>query len=140
MTLLKQKNLQTEETLENQREQIKRELRQKINETLQNAKNLSPSKCLDEIRSRLFAIQQYCKVHGKTFIAIEETITCDQYGLGGNRADAATLFRGPNVDASVAICVSKQGSLLHRDGSSWQIYKNAGDVDPSEFISALKIS
>ncbi len=136
MILLKQKNFQIEEEVENQREQIKRELRQRIDETLQNAKNLPPDQCLYEIRSKLFAIQQYCKVHGKTFIAIQETITCDQYGLGGSSADAAMLFRGPSEDASVAICVTKKGSLLHRDGSCWKIYKNADDVNLSEFISA----
>ena len=136
MTLLKQKNLPTEEKTENQREQIKRELQQRIYAALQNAKELPPDQCLHEIRNRLFAIQHYCKIAGKTFIAIEETITCDQYELGGNHQDTATLFRGPSLDASVAICVTEQGSLLHRNSSFWKIYKNAGDVNLAEFLSA----
>jgi hypothetical protein len=135
MTLLKQRNLQAEEKnqAENQREQFKQELRQKINVMLQYAKELPPEQCLREIRSRLFAIQHYCAAIGKTFIAIEEMITCDQYELGGNYSDTATLFRGPNVDASVAICVTKQGSLLHRNSGFWRIYRDAGDVNLAVF-------
>ena len=131
MTLLKQKNLQSEEKTqaENQREQVKQELRQKIHAALQSAKELPPDQCLREVRNRLFAIQRYCAVFGKTFIAIEEMITCDQYELGGNHRDSAILFRGPSVDASVAICVTHQGSVLHRNSGFWKIYKDAGDVN-----------
>ncbi|EKQ67987.1 hypothetical protein OsccyDRAFT_4289 [Leptolyngbyaceae cyanobacterium JSC-12] len=112
----------------NQRSRIKQELRQKINAALQVAQCLPPQECLQEIKSRLLAIQADCSLIQKTFIVIEERITCDQYGLGGYRNHMATLFRGPSEDASVAICVTDRGSLLHRNGSPWQVYRNAGDV------------
>jgi hypothetical protein len=66
---------------------------------------------------------------------IEEKITCDQYELGGRRQDSAILFRGPNKEATVAICVTAKGSLLHRNDYPWTIYRNAGDVDPQESFS-----
>lgn len=135
MPLLLQKDAQAETKaqsekvqVENQREQIKQELRQSIYAALHTAKDLPPEQCLHEIRRRLFAIQQRCATVGKTFIAIEETITCDQYDLGGYAKDSATLFRGPNVEASVAICVTHKGSLLHRNSSVWQVYKDMGDI------------
>ena len=56
----------------------------------------------------------------------------DEYELGGSHQQKATLFRGPSEDASVAICVTSQGSLLHRNGSLWQIYYNAGDINPTK--------
>jgi len=138
MNLLKPINTQLEEKAqaERQREQVKQALRRRIHAALHSAKDLPPDQCLQEIRNRLFTIERYCTIFGKTFIAIEETITCDQYELGGNHSDTARLFRGPNVDASVAICVTKQGSLLHRNSGFWKIYKNAGDVNPAEFLSA----
>jgi uncharacterized protein YigA (DUF484 family) len=122
-----------EQRLEELRSQIKQELRQKIQTALQTARLLSPSDRLQAIRERLLAIQTYCKPLKKTFIVVEEKITCDQYELGGYQQDAAILFRGPNEDASVAICVTSKGSLLHRNSSPWKIYKNAGDVNPPTF-------
>ncbi|NJP12034.1 MAG: hypothetical protein HC866_23285 [Leptolyngbyaceae cyanobacterium RU_5_1] len=107
-------------------------MRQRIQTALQYAKELPADDCLEEIKDRLLAIQSYCKTVGKTFIVVEEEITCDQYELGGCNQDVAILFRGPNEDASVAICVTAQGSLLHRNGYPWKVYRNAGDVDPVE--------
>lgn len=111
-----------------QREQIKQEMRRRIQQALEFAKDLSTDDCQDEIRSRLFTIQKYCKSVGKTFIVFEERITCEQFGLGGSREESATLFRGPNENASVAICVTDRGSLLYRNDSPWRIYRNFGDV------------
>jgi hypothetical protein len=110
--------------------QIKQELRQQITTTLQYAKQLPPDACLDEVRTRLLAIQAYCETRQKTFIVVEQSIACDEYQLGGNHHDQAVLFRGPNEDASVAICVTAKGSLLHRNGHLWQIYRHVGDVNP----------
>ncbi|WP_228035422.1 hypothetical protein [Oculatella sp. LEGE 06141] len=120
-----------------QREHIKQELRQRIQETLWAAQDLSPEACLQEIQDRLLAIQLYCKTVGKTFIMIEEEITCNQFELGGRSEHGATLFRGPSEDASVAICVTHRGSLLHRNDSSWKIYKSAGDINPPGAIECL---
>lgn len=111
-----------------QREQIKQELRQKIHLALQVAKDLSPDNCRQEIKDRLLAIQNDCEAIAKSFIVVEEKITCDQYGLGGCNDDAAILFRGPSITASVAICVTSKGSLLHRNGCFWKIYRDAGDI------------
>ncbi|MEL6384465.1 MAG: hypothetical protein AAFQ89_18815 [Cyanobacteria bacterium J06626_18] len=61
---------------------------------------------------------------------MQESITCDEYDLGGSFKDKAILFRGPSEDASVAICLTDKGSLLHRNGSLWRLYGNAGDVNP----------
>ena len=110
--------------------QIKQILRESIHEALRTAKGLEPDACLTEIRERLCVIQTYAKVAGKTFIFVEESITCDRYNLGGRCEDAATLFRGPSENASVAICVTQNGSLLYRNGCAWSIYKNAGDIQP----------
>lgn len=104
----------------------------KIHDALQSAQDLSPNHCLKEIRNRLLAIKKYCATVDKTFIVVEETITCDQYSLGGCHENAATLFRGPSEDASVAICVTKKGSLLYRNGGLWKIYRYAGDINPVE--------
>ncbi|MCL6433564.1 MAG: hypothetical protein K6T90_04990 [Leptolyngbyaceae cyanobacterium HOT.MB2.61] len=122
---------------QNSRSQIKQELRQKIYTALQSAKNLPPEDCLKEIETRLLAIQSDCRALKKTFIVVEEKITCDQYELGGSNQDTAILFRGPAEDASVAICVTAKGSLLHRNGYPWTVYRNAGDVDPIEYSSPL---
>lgn len=110
------------------RSQVRQELGQRIHTALQSAKDLPAQDCLREIKTRLLAIQVYCGTIAKTFIVVEQRVTCDQYGLGGDKHDAATLFRGPNDDASVAICVTDRGSLLHRSSNSWQVYRNAGDV------------
>jgi hypothetical protein len=107
---------------------VKQELRQRIFATLQCAKDLPVQECLQEVKTRLLAIQAYCETIDKTFIVVEERITCDQYDLGGYKRSAATLFRGPSEDASVAICVTDQGSLLHRTSPQWQVYRDAGDI------------
>jgi hypothetical protein len=113
------------------REQIKQELRRRIDEALQAAKDLKPDECISLIRERLKAIQRYCETVDKVFIMIEENITCDRYDLGGSSENTATLFRGPREDASVAICITHKGSLLHRNSSPWRTYKQAGDVNPN---------
>lgn len=118
-----------------QRSQIKQELRQKIYSALQTATGLPSELCRQEINRQLLAIQAYCSTIGKKFVFVEEPITCAQYSLGGHNQDPAMLFRGPNEDASVAICVTHQGSLLYRNDRPWQIYKNAGDVAPIECLS-----
>jgi hypothetical protein len=122
--------LERETIAQRQREQIKQVIRQGIDEALQSAKSLSTERSLIEVRNRLSAIQTYCQTVNKTFIVIEEKITCNQHNLGGYETDMATLFRGPSEDASVAICVTHKGSLLHRNGSPWTIYRNVGDVHP----------
>ena len=109
---------------------IKQELRCRIQQILQTAKRLPPDRGCHEIRIQLGEIQAYCQHIGKTFIFIEERITCDQRDLGGGCENSATLFRGPKEDASVAICMTDQGSLLYRNSSSWQIYRDGGDTHP----------
>jgi hypothetical protein len=110
------------------REQIKQELRQRIAETLQTTTELPPEERLSNIKTRLFALQAYCETVAKVFVVVEERITCDQYQLGGYCDDAATLFRGPDINASVAICVTDQGSLAYRNSTPWIIYRNQGDI------------
>lgn len=113
-----------------QRQQVRWEVGQKIQAALQSAQELSPNECLQEIRDCLSAIELDCRAIEKSFIVVEESITCAQYELGGHSHDTAILFRGPREDASVAICVTSKGSLLHRNSSPWRIYRNAGDVNP----------
>lgn len=115
-----------------QRQRIKLELRRMILQALHAAQDLSSEDCLSEIRARLLAIQSYCESLDKTFIMVEEGITCDRYDLGGSDQHPAVLFRGPSEDASVAICVTRRGSLLYRNDSPWTIYRNQGDVRPTE--------
>ncbi|MBF2046892.1 MAG: hypothetical protein IGS54_05900 [Elainella sp. C42_A2020_010] len=115
---------------QNPREQIKQELRQRIQAALQSAKELPPEACFNLIKAELSALQRRCQQVGKVFIVVEETITCDQYDLGGNHEDMATLFRGPDENASVAICVTDQGSLAYRNSTPWMTYKNQGDICP----------
>ena len=114
--------------------EIKQELRRRLNRALYSAKRLPPVQCRDEIRAQLTDIQRYCKANDKTFIFVEQRIDCTQFGLGGDRRERATLFRGPNEDASVAICVTDMGSLLHRNSCPWEIYKDAGDINPSHSL------
>ena len=111
---------------------IKQQLRYRLQAALHSAKRLPPIKCRNEIRKQLTDIQMYCKTHDKTFIFVEQRITCNQYGLGGDRQEKATLFRGPNEDASVAICVTDKGSLLHRNSHPWKIYRDAEDTNPEQ--------
>ena len=111
--------------------QIKQILSQSIHEALRTAKELESDACLIEVRAQLSALQAYCQMVGKTFVFVEESITCDRYELGGRCEDAATLFRGPSENASVAICVTQEGSLLYRNSSAWVVYKNAGDINPA---------
>ena len=113
---------------------IKQELRHRLQEALHSAKYLPPVKSRNEIRKQLTAIQIYCKAHKKTFIFVEQRITCNQYGLRGDRQERATLFRGPNEDASVAICVTDKGSLLHRNSHPWKIYRDAGDINSEQCL------
>lgn len=116
---------------QNARSQFKQILRRKIQLALWAAQNLPAEICLSEIRSQLIAIQSDCDRHQKKFIFREEIITCNQYELGGSDRHIATLFRGPSEDASVAICVTQKGSLLHRNSCPWIAYKNVGDVSAS---------
>lgn len=112
------------------REQVKAAVRQKIEVMLHAAKDLPPDECLREVRKRLLEAQKYCQSVKKNFIFVEKSVTCDQYGLGGNGADYAILFRGPSEDASVAICLTDKGSLLHRNDSPWRVYRHMDDIDP----------
>lgn len=111
-------------------EHVKQTLRRLLQETITVAQKLPVAKRRQFIRQGLENIQDYCETHGKTFIVCELIITCNQYGLGGCQHHSATLFRGPNEDASVAICITEQGSLLHRNDSAWTVYCDAGDVQP----------
>lgn len=124
---------------QNQRDPVKQELRRRIYEALEAASNLPVGDRAEEIRFRLFAIQNYCKTVGKTFIVVEQQITCDQFDLGGRADQTATLFRGPNQDASVAICITQQGSLLHRTSCPWEICINEGDIDPVIIFNSLEL-
>ena len=111
-------------------EHVKQTIRRLLQETLAVAQKLPVAKRRTFVRQSLENIQDYCATFEKTFIVREITINCDQYELGGSQYHYATLFRGPSEDASVAICITEQGSLLHRNDSPWIIYCNAGDVNP----------
>ncbi|NEQ50813.1 MAG: hypothetical protein F6K11_11865 [Leptolyngbya sp. SIO3F4] len=117
-------------------EHVKQTIYRLLQETLSVAQKLPVAKRRKFIRQGLENIQDYCATFEKTFIFHELTITCDQYGLGGCQHHSATLFRGPNEDASVAICVTDQGSLLHRNDSPWTVYRDAGDVNPVQHALA----
>ncbi len=110
------------------RKAVKQELQNRIESALLIAKDLPPEDCLHTIRQHLITIQAYCKSIGKSFIFVEEAIACDEYDLQGAPDDSAILFRGPDEQASVAICVTCKGSLTHRNESAWAIYSNAGDI------------
>jgi hypothetical protein len=128
MTVVFEHTEQTTLPIDN-RQRVKQALGQKIYAALLFAQTLPPDDCVQEIRTRLLAIQIECRAIGKSFIVVEERITCSQHGLKGRDHTKATLFRGPSETASVAICVTDQGSLLHRKGDCWQVYKNVGDVN-----------
>ena len=113
---------------------VKQKLCRLIDETLHIAQRLPAAQRRQTIRQRLEMIQSYCASVEKTFIFFELSITCDQYDLGGSVHNSATLFRGPNEDASVAICITEQGSLLHRNESAWRFYCHAEDVNPPNAI------
>ena len=116
---------------------VKQELRRRISNMLTLAQVLPPAQARRHIREQLIMMRGYCNSVNKTFIFVEQLITCEQFDLGGG-TEAATLFRGPNEDASVAVCITAKGSLLYRSDSPWQVYRNAGDVDPKNSeISAL---
>lgn len=125
-------------TVPTSREQIKQELRRRIVEALQTAKELPPDECLNQIKISLAAIQRYCKTVGKFFVVVEERITCGQHDLGGCHEHSATLFRGPDANASVAICVTDQGSLAYRNSSPWIIYRNQGDINLVSLLNTNK--
>lgn len=107
---------------------VKQELRRQLQVLLRSVKGQHRSKRRRIIRTGLSKIQRYCHSINKTFIFCELEITCADYNLGGSPDNKATLFRGPNEDASVAICITEKGSLLHRNDGPWTIYHNAGDV------------
>ncbi|MGD1899681.1 MAG: hypothetical protein ACFB16_22390 [Phormidesmis sp.] len=109
---------------------VKQELRRLLQAALLVAQETAPSEREKSVRESLDNIQTYCKQVDKVFIVCEQSITCAQYKLGGSSLHAATLFRGPSEDASVAICVTDKGSVLHRNDSDWNIYCHAGDVNP----------
>jgi hypothetical protein len=113
---------------ENPRSQIRKEIGKQIYELLQSAKQLPTQECLNEVRNKLLEIQKDCQKVEKSFIFVEKRITCANYQLDGYSEDQATLFRGPREDASVAICITDKGSVLHRNGSPWTVYRDAGDV------------
>ncbi|MEM9217899.1 MAG: hypothetical protein AAGD25_26605 [Cyanobacteria bacterium P01_F01_bin.150] len=110
------------------KQQIRQNLRNKIQCMLKIAKELPSRKCVSMIRRNLEDIQNYCAIFGKTFIVVEENIVCNQYNLQGSHHDKAILFRGPDERATVAICVTEKGSLLHRNDSDWKVYRDAGDI------------
>ena len=109
---------------------VKQELRRLIKETLLITYQKPVVERRRTVRQQLVKIQTYCKDQEKTFIFRELTIRCEQYGVGCNSQDMATLFRGPSEKASVAICVTQKGSILHRNDGCWRVWDNAGDVAP----------
>ncbi len=118
----------------------KQEMRRLLQETLKSVQQQPIAERRQFVWKKLCDIQSYCESVNKTFIACELSITCNQYDLGGSQHHHATLFRGPNEDASVAICVTEQGSLLHRNDSDWNIYCDAGDVNPAKTKSVVAIA
>ena len=110
------------------KEEIRRNLKNTIQGILETAQNSPPEQRVSMIRKKLADIQNYCSAIGKTFIVVEENIGCHQYNLNGSNRDRATLFRGPDERATVAICVTHKGSLLHRNDSDWVVYRDGGDV------------
>lgn len=111
-------------------ENIKQTLRWLLQETLNETLEKPIAERQQFVRERLNYIQALCKSINKTFIVCEIGVTCDQYELGGSSQHTATLFRGPSEEASVAICITERGSVLHRNDSSWKVYDDAGDVSP----------
>jgi hypothetical protein len=121
-------------------EPVKQTLRRLLQETLRSAQQQPIAERRQFVWKRLCDIQAYCENANKTFIVCELSITCNQYELGGSKHHQATLFRGPSENASVAICVTEQGSLLHRNDSDWKIYCNAGDVNPTKAKSVATLA
>ncbi len=119
-------------------EDIKQTLRRLLQETLNAAPKQPIAERQQFVRDRLRYIQTFCNDIDKTFIVCELRVTCDQYDLGGNSQHRATLFRGPSETASVAICITEQGSVLHRNDSLWQVYDDAGDVSPLKLERCLQ--
>lgn len=117
---------------------IKQEIRRLLQKTLIIAQEKEISERQQFVRASLEYIQTQCKRADKTFIVCEQAITCDQFELGGSAKNQATLFRGPSEDASVAICVTKKGSLLHRNDSEWRIYCDAGDINPQQELLLIR--
>lgn len=111
------------------REQIKRNIRQRIQIALRTARTLPPEGRARTIRVHLRALQSYCKSVDKSFMFAEEAIACSHYGLGGLPEASATLFHSADPQSAIAICVTQQGSLLYRSGSSWAIYRHEGDIN-----------
>lgn len=113
---------------QSEQDQVKQEQKRKIHGVLQTAVELPLPTCRDYIRAELLALKAFCQNWGKLFVVVEEQITCAQHDLGGREEQTATLFRGPDQKASVAICITDQGSLAYRNGSLWCIHKNEGDI------------
>ncbi len=111
---------------------INHKLRQLLQETLMLARETPAAKRDRFVRNSLKYIQIYCQRVSQPFAFHELEIACNQYGLGGSLHHSATLFHGPNEEVSVAICVTKKGSLLHRNDGPWQVYYSAGDVSPAQ--------
>lgn len=143
----------TDLVIQDRSQSIKQELRQRISQILENSQNILSNssinnhreqdgiekcvekyieQCASTIRAGLLSIQIYCQTVEKKFIFVEQVITCDQHDIGGRREAKAILFRGPNEDASVAICITQHGSLLYRNDSPWMIYRDAGDLGSSK--------
>ena len=120
------------------RTDIKQDIRRLLQKTLIVAQERDISERRQFVQESLDYVQTYCKQAEKTFIVCEQPITCDQFELGGSIQDKATLFRGPSEDASVAICVTERGSLLHRNDSEWQIYCDAGDIKPEQELLRIR--
>ncbi|MEM8503891.1 MAG: hypothetical protein AAF716_12140 [Cyanobacteria bacterium P01_D01_bin.1] len=119
-------------------ENIKQTLRRLLQETLYATPEKPIAERQNFVRERLSYIQRLCGNFDKTFIVCELDVTCDQYGLGGSNQHTATLFRGPSEEASVAICITERGSVLHRNDSPWQVYDDAGDVSPMRLERCLQ--
>lgn len=139
MKLLAKRNTQTSQKpihalIQIRQDSINQEIRLRISEALQAARNLPPEDRVDEVRFRLFAIQNYCRTVEKTFAVVEQQITCDQFDLDGCADDRAILFQSSSEDISVAICVTHKGSLLHRNSCPWKLDKNEGDIDSAALV------
>jgi len=59
---------ETSRCAQSQREQIKQEIRQRIQDTLQAVRDLPSNDCLNETRNKLSAVELYCQSVGKTLV------------------------------------------------------------------------
>ena len=116
---------------------IKQEQKRRIHAVLQQAIELPLPTCRDHIRAELLALKAFCERWGKLFVVIEEQISCAQHDLGGKDEQIATLFRGPDQKASVAICITDQGSRAYRNVALWCVHRNKGDIGSAIGGSAI---